>query len=877
MFTKKTIRSFVALMLCAIMVVGVLPVFASSRLDAPKLKSAKAKDEGIRISWSSVEGAVSYKVYRKTKGTDWEKIATVEKTSYLDKTAKSGKTYTYTVKAVDADGNNSKYDHDGISGKWKKAEAEKVKEEKPAVEPAAESEDTEDVEEEATANAPSKPALKALKYTAKGVVVRWDTVAGAVKYRILRKTSEKGKWKTIKTIDDPSATSYEDTKASSGTTYWYSVRGVDAAGNKGKYDNTGKKITFYAAPTLKSVKSVENGIQIKWNAVSGAPAYWVLRNNGGKWKKIAVTKDTFYTDKSIALGTTYQYSVRVCSSNYKKKLSEYDHTGLSGTYVGHAAVSSLKPHDGYTSKTTGVHHDAFVRVEWDAVPGAAQYRVYHKTGDGKWIKLGDTAATSFDDYTVVNDTTYIYRIRALDAGGNYVGSYDKSGKSITYYSAPTLTECVRSGEALLTTWEPVEGVTHYEVRRKIVAGGTWKTVAIVNTTSYSDTSMPSGTRCWYTVRCCESDGTVISGGDPTGVDYTSYMDMPILVSAVQANGGVTFTWKPVDKAVNYHIYRKNGERSAWVSLGTSTTTTYNDTTAMNGTTYYYTVATRDAGDTEDLSLYNETGVSVTYYRQPDLKDLVNTTTGAKLTWGKVDGIGTYKVYRKTGNTDWTVIGTANDTFYTDANVVSTGHYWYTVCCVLNGSEVSSYDTAGLDTTFFWNPPIKSGPTLGVDNISFSWEEVDGINTYKVQRQIEGEADFTTIDFVTGTSYKDYPAATTSGKKITYRVCCEDGAKVSGYSTLSSKYYLVAPAVALDNTTSKQMKLTWNKSKGASGYEIYRKRAGGSWSKVKTITSGGKTSYTDEKLDSGYTYYYYIVATSGSGNSANGPEANAMVN
>ena len=877
MFTKKTIRSFVALVLCVIMVVGVLPVFASSRLDAPKLKSAKAKDEGIRISWSSVEGAVSYKVYRKTKGTDWEKIATVEKTHYQDNTAKSGKTYTYTVKAVDADGNNSKYDHDGISGKWKKAEVEKVKKEKPAVEKAAEPEDTEEVEEDATANAPSKPKLKTPKVKANGVEVRWSTVAGAAKYRILRKTSENGKWKKYKTVNDPAATSYVDTKAQSGTTYWYSVQAVDAGGNKGTYDKTGKKITFYAVPTLKSVKSVEGGLQIKWDSVSGAPAYRVMRKvPGGKWKKIAITTSTSYTDKSIALGSTYIYTVRVSSKDGKKKLSEYNHTGLTGTYVGHAAVGSLKPRDGYTSATTGVHHDAYVKVEWDAVPGAAQYRVYHKTGDGKWIKLGDTAATSFDDYTVVNNTTYLYRVRALDAGGKTVGSYDKKGVSITYYSAPTLTKCIRSGEALLTTWEPVEGVTYYEVRRKIVAGGSWKTIAIVNTTSYSDTTMPSGTRCWYTVRCCKKDGTVISGGDPTGVDYTSYMDMPILVSAVQANGGVTFTWKPVDKAVNYHIYRKNGERSAWVSLGTSTTTTYNDTTAVNGTTYFYTVCTRDAADTEDLSLYNETGVSVTYYRQPVLKNLVNTTAGAKLTWGKVDGIGTYMVYRKTGNSDWTEIGTANDTFYTDANVVSTGHYWYTVCCVLNGNKVSSYNTTGLDTTFFWNPPIKSGPTLGVDSISFSWEEVDGINTYKVQRKIEGEADFTTIAMVAETSYKDYPGDANSGKKITYRVCCEDGTKVSGFSTLSSKYYLVAPAVVLTPGT-KQMTLNWVKSKGASGYEIYRKRAGGSWSKVKTISSGSTTTYKDEKLDSGYTYYYYIVATSSSGNSANGPEANKMVN
>ena len=47
-------------------------------------------------------GATGYIVYRKTGNGGWQKLATVTgnaKISYLDKTAKKGTTYTYTVKA----------------------------------------------------------------------------------------------------------------------------------------------------------------------------------------------------------------------------------------------------------------------------------------------------------------------------------------------------------------------------------------------------------------------------------------------------------------------------------------------------------------------------------------------------------------------------------------------------------------------------------------------------------------------------------------------------------------------------------------------------------------------------------------------------------
>jgi fibronectin type 3 domain-containing protein len=68
-------------------------------LSAPTLKSVTSAKSGVTFKWNKVTGATGYIVYRKTGNGGWQKIATVKTNSYLDKTAKKGVTYKYTVKA----------------------------------------------------------------------------------------------------------------------------------------------------------------------------------------------------------------------------------------------------------------------------------------------------------------------------------------------------------------------------------------------------------------------------------------------------------------------------------------------------------------------------------------------------------------------------------------------------------------------------------------------------------------------------------------------------------------------------------------------------------------------------------------------------------
>lgn len=70
-----------------------------------------------------------------------------------------------------------------------------------------------------------------------------------------------------------------------------------------------------------------------------------------------------------------------------------------------------------------------------------------------------------------------------------------------------------------------------------------------------------------------------------------------------------------------------------------------------------------------------------------------------------------------------------------------------------------------------------------------------------------------------------------------------------------------PTPALGNIANQAggVRITWSRSAGASGYYVYRKMPGQSWSKIAAVTGN---SYTDSKVSSGTTYIYTVRAYQG---------------
>ncbi|MCD8189017.1 MAG: Ig-like domain-containing protein [Clostridiales bacterium] len=101
--------------------------------------------------------------------------------------------------------------------------------------------------------------------------------------------------------------------------------------------------------------------------------------------------------------------------------------------------------------------------------------------------------------------------------------------------------------------------------------------------------------------------------------------------------------------------------------------------------------------------------------------------------------------------------------------------------------------------------------------------------------------------------------------ITVQAASTTNYNASSKKTFSITVKLSSTTISSLTNTSSGITVKWGKVAGASGYYVYRKTSGGSYSKIATIKSGSTVSYTDTsvKNKNGTTYVYAVRAYYGS--------------
>ena len=257
---------------------------------------------GINIKWSAVSGVPKYRILRKEGSGSFTALAKVSGTSYTDKTAVEGKTYTYTIRCMNDSGS-----YIGIYDKTGKS---------------------------ITAESPIYVQVSRVLIAPNGVVVKWGAVDGINKYRILRKAEGETSFTPIAKVTD--TTTYTDSNVINGHTYTYIVRCMDESNSYvGGYDTVGQTLVVSGVITAPqvSLKSTSSGVQVNWNDVTGAVKYRVLRKEEGadSFKALAKITGTSYVDKTAQKGKKYTYTVR-CMDGSGSYIGAYNKSGVSITY-----------------------------------------------------------------------------------------------------------------------------------------------------------------------------------------------------------------------------------------------------------------------------------------------------------------------------------------------------------------------------------------------------------------------------------------------------------------------------------------------------------------------------------------------------------------
>ena len=755
---------------------------------------AKAGVGSVTVTWAEAENAESYHVYRSVyenaEDTGWTVIGkNVTETSYQDTDVQSGETYYYNVKGVNKDGLQS--------NGWGAAAS-------------------------VTVPYPDPSLVEVVNASADldGITVTWKTAANAETFSVYRRTADAA-WDRI--AKDLTGTTYTDKDVLPGTTYWYTVKGVNADGTEGSYDDNGVSATaLYPIPAdveLTAATATLDGITVTWKTAANAASYNVLRKTAGaEWAVHAKNvMTTAYTDEDVQPGTTYWYAVQGVNADDRTSKS-YDDNGVSAT--------ALYPIPADVELTAATATPDGITVTWKTAANAASYNVLRKTAGAEWTVLANNVtAAAYTDKDVLPGTMYWYTVKGVNSDGTE-GGYNDNGVSATaLYPIPAdvkMSNAVVSGNTIVVTWEKASGAATYNVYRKGPGDTSWQAVSYKQSaTSYTDKNVTAGGTYKYTVRGVAADGKTVSKGfDGTGKSAT--MPKTITPAKVEMSGSsvdgsvIVVKWRAAAGAATYNVYRKGPGNTSWQAVSyKQSATSYTDRNVKPDSTYSYTVR-GVAADGKTLSKdYDSKGVT---QKTPAtvtpsvvvLQSAKADAAGITVTWQAAANAATYNVYRKgPGDTSWKAIAyKVSGTSYKDTSTARNTEYTYTVRGVAaDGKTISpSYDRTGKTAKVTASPSatpayvtMKSAVrvTSGTKGILLTWTTANNAKTYNVYRAANPPTDSngnpTAVsaskwvlvgEKVDGLSFKD-----TTGKSGTTYAYTVRGVAADG-KTLSANYHTV---------------------------------------------------------------------------------------
>ena len=682
-------------------------------LATPSLRVENAPG-GVDVSWDKVEGAASYRVfYRNSKG-DWARLATTTETSFLDDDVRSNHSYTYTVRCVSADGEvyTSYYDRNGKTVKYIAA-----------------------------------PVLKSADSVIDGIQITWEKSEGAAQYRVFYK-NRSGGWSRMGTT---TGTSFLDKDVRSGSTYTYTVRCMNSAGEYiSAFYPQGINGTYASAPDF-SVSNGSDGVDIAWKAVSGAEKYRVYYYGSRGWTKLADTAATSYTDTDVRTGSTYTYTVRCISADGSRFASGY----LPGRKVKYYAAPGITA---VTNTTDGV------KITWNAVPGTEKYRVYYYGRNG-WTKMADTADTTYLDKAVSSGVTYTYTVRGINAAGTEFRGWFKPGVKHQYISAPVFS-LSRSEKTITVSWDKVEGAALYRVYTRTENG--WQKIKDTVETSFEDTSVASGNTYTYTVRCLNADASQFTSDYRAGKSM-KIVEMPRISSVENTTQGVEIRWQACQGAAKYRVYIKG---SGWTKIGETTENKFVHTTAESGKDYTYTVRCINAAGTEFESEFDRTGKSIHYIAAPKNIKVESEKNTIRISWTPSAGAEKYRVYYY-GSKGWTKLTETTGSSVIDDDVASGYTYRYTVRCITADGKAftSDCDTTGVKIFYIAAPKLVSSDA-DWSSLTFTWNKPMGASRYRVYKKVSGS--WKRLTDTTANTYTDKDVETGETYVYTVRVINKDG-------------------------------------------------------------------------------------------------------
>jgi LPXTG-motif cell wall-anchored protein len=753
-------------------------------------------------------------------------------------------------------------------------------------------------------------------------------------YDVYRSTTEGGAYTIVGNETTVSFFGYYglffDEGLTNGVKYYYKVTSVNWSGPQSGFSNIANATPVaYSIPFEVATLDAYPGdgkVLLIWdtahNETESATSYNIYRSEspGTETLLINVGSVNHYLDYDVTNGNTYYYKVEPLIDT------------MAGTTSPEASATpnTGNPPAAPTGLVATPSPDGVELYLPPSTPNSILigYEVYRGDSSGTQDTTAIDVVEDIDfdggidwtDDTALPDVNYFYTVKLL----NMYGLSDASNEA-TSFASPTgdfpdpvtdLSATGGSGKITLQwsspTYQGTANLLTYNLLRNDT-DGTWDTVgyyirAEVGPIEFvDDIYVLPGVTYSYRVEVSNAYGDALELSNidtASATGSTSAPSAPRNPDTQAGNGYVILTWDAPSSAgssaiTSYDVYRATSSGGYGTVLGTvnAGTLTYNDTTAVPGTPYFYIVkAVNTAGSSPASSEVTATATSAgTAPSAPQNLSGAGHNGYVILTWQAPSSAGSsaitrYDVYRglSAGSIGTTSIGNvaAGILTFNDTTVTNGIPYFYVVKAMSTvGSSPASNTAQATPSATGVAPGVPTALTAtgNPGSITLTWTEPAGGNVEKYlvfRGTTAGGEGSTPIDEVIGsTSYLD--DSVTVGTPYYYMVKANNSYGTSGSSneanaTATALMAPGAPKNLVATPGSGKVTLTWTAPASDGGspilnYQVYRTPEGGSVEMIKSVGASTLT-YVDESGTAGTNYTYTVKAVNAIGT---GPSSSAV--